>query len=386
MTAPSPAPAGTDAPVETAATLAELRQDVRNFLAEWRTEKGFVPRCDAWMRGYDEEFSRALAQRGWIGISMPRSVGGAGRSYLARLVVTEELLAAGAPVAAHWIADRQIGPAIVRYGSPALQAEFIPRITSGEALFCLGMSETEAGSDLAAVRTSAVRAADGWRISGRKIWTSHAHHVNYAYVLARSSTGADRHRGLTEFIVEMGAPGVTVRPILDLQGEHHFNELLLEDVFVPESRVLGQVDNGWTQVTEQLSFERGGAERVLSTYPLLASVLERLDDTATAAQLATVGELLGRLQVLRRMAADVARGMDQGRAPAREAAALKYLGTEFERQVVDVARDVMEVEAEPGAAGLAGMIADGILCAPGFTIRGGTSEMLLTIIARAELR
>jgi alkylation response protein AidB-like acyl-CoA dehydrogenase len=355
--------------------LAQLRAQVRALVGAWR----FTPKCDAWLRGHDPEFSRALAAHGWIGMTWPTEVGGGGQSNMARLVLTEELLRAGAPVAAHWIADRQIGPAILRYGSPELQRAYLPRIACGEATFCLGMSETESGSDLASVRTTANAVEGGWRLRGRKIWTSHAHLSSHAYVLARTASGAAKHEGLTEFIVDMSSDGVEVRPIHDLRGDHHFNEVTFDDVFVPADHVLGAVGNGWAQVTEQLAFERGGMERVLSTYPLLARVLSVASGPEATRQ---VGRALAQLATLRSMGRRIAKALDDGAAPVQQAAMLKDLGTAFEGEVNELARTVLEVEPDPSAAGDAGLLAQGVLAAPGFTLRGGTTEILRTIIAR----
>lgn len=373
------------APTDTPAELSRLRQDVRSFVQDWQSSGRSAPSCDAWLRSYDLEFSRALGERGWLGITWPRDAGGSGRSNLARLVITEELLRAGAPVAAHWIGERQIGPAILRYGSPELQRRYLPGIASGQLTFCLGMSETESGSDLASVRTTAVQDGDGWRLDGRKIWTSQAHRSTHAYVLARTSRTDRKHEGLTEFVVDLASPGVEVRPIHDLRGEHHFNEVTFEGVAVPADHVLGEVGGGWRQVTEQLAFERGGMERVLSTYPLLAAVFDAVaerdpipDDVALH-----LGTTAARLATLRSMAADIAAELDRGEAPVQQAAMLKDLGTVFEREVTEVARTVLDAEADPDEAGAAGLLAQGVLAAPGFTIRGGTTEVLRTIIARS---
>jgi alkylation response protein AidB-like acyl-CoA dehydrogenase len=370
--------------VDTPAELNRLRQEVRTVVEQWQADGRAVPTCDAWLRGYDLEFSRLLGQKGWLGITWPVAAGGGGRSNRARFVVTEELLRTGAPVAAHWIAERQIGPAILRYGSPALQADYLSRIASGEATFCLGMSETESGSDLASVRTTAVLEDGQWRVDGRKIWTSQAHRSTHAYVLARTARTERKHEGLTELIVDMASPGVEVRPIHDLSGEHHFNEVTFDGVLVPEDHVLGEVGQGWRQVTEQLSFERGGMERVLSTYPLLASVVEAVGDGSSLADDVAVefGRALARLFVLRRMAWDVAGALDRGEAPVQQAAMLKDLGTVFERDVTELARRVLDAEADPGLPGPGGLLAQGVLAAPGFSIRGGTTEVLRTIIAR----
>jgi acyl-CoA dehydrogenase len=363
--------------------LHELRASVAEFLAAER-DGGYRPRCDAWMRGFDRDFSRRLAHRGWLGITWPTRYGGGGRSHLARLVVTEELLRTGAPVAAHWIAERQIGPAILRYGSEELKQELLAPIAAGELTFCLGMSEPEAGSDLAAVRTMARRDGDDFRVAGAKIWTTVAHHADYAYVLACTDPDADKATRLTEFVVDMRSPGVEVHPILDLAGEHHFNEVIFDDVLVPGRHVIGEVGTGWGQVTAQLAFERGGAERFLSTYPLLerlvAIAAERgLGEAATE----RLGELIARLRALRAFAWRVAEQMDAGEAPVAEAAMLKMLGTQFEQDIVETGRWLLETELDVAADDDAtAMLADVQLAIPGISLRGGATEILSGIIVR----
>jgi alkylation response protein AidB-like acyl-CoA dehydrogenase len=356
-----------------------LREEVRAVIAE-----SGVPlhaRCDAWMRGHDTAFSARLADRGLIGVSWPREYGGRGASSVERLVITEELLRVGAPVAAHWIADRQIGPAILRYGSPELKERFLPGIASGRITFCLGMSETEAGSDLAALRTRAVADGDVFRLTGRKIWTSHAHRSTHAYVLARTGDGADRHEALTEFVVDLAADGVKVHPIYDLAGEHHFNETIFENVEVPATNVIGTIGDGWHQVTEQLAFERGGMERVLSTYPLLARILAEVPTAEPRA----LGTLVARLHTLRAMALGIADAMDAGRSPLQQAAAAKFLGTAFEGDVVEFARDTVGISPDPAADGIEALLAESIMAVPGTTLRGGATEVLLGIIAKQAL-
>lgn len=361
-----------------------VRHRVRDLVAEWRERRRFEPRSDAWMRSFDLAFSKELADRSLIGLSWPTEVGGCGRTNVERLAVTEELLRAGAPVAAHWMGDRQIGPTIVRHGNPRLVRELVPGIVDGSLVFCLGMSEPGAGSDLASVRTRAIETADGWEISGHKIWTSQAHRATHAYVLARTHTGGRKHHGLSEFIVDMGADGVSVEPIRDLAGDHHFNEVRFDRVRVPAHRLIGEPGNGWRQVTEQLSFERGGPERVLSTYPALTATLETLatDGGGDGALVRDVGVLVTRLAVLRRLCWQVAVGHDEGRPQVQEAAVLKYLGNDFERRVVEVMRQI------PLTAGshAARVFADAQLATPVFGIRGGAADVLLSMIARQEAR
>jgi alkylation response protein AidB-like acyl-CoA dehydrogenase len=366
--------------LDSARTVSELRQTVRVLTDEWLAAGRYVPRSDCWLRSFDLDFSRELAARGLIGLTWPTEFGGAGMDARSRLAVTEELLRAGAPVAAHWIGDRQIGPTILRYGTSELQRELLPGIIRAEYIFCLGMSEPEAGSDLAAVHTTAVKVDGGWLVNGRKTWTSQAHHATHAYLLARTDASGRKHEGLSEFVVDMAADGVEVSPIWDMSGEHHFNEVSFTDVFVPDGRLIGQLGNGWRQVTEQLSFERGGPERVLSTYPLLREAMRQLRDARDTRFDAELGELVARLSVLRRQCWEIAEAVDAGRAPITEAATLKYLGTRFEVDVIEFARRAGFGVAQGES------LAQALCAAPGFSIRGGSSDVLLSIIAKSEVR
>lgn len=359
-----------------------LRITVRELVEDWTNTRRFTPRTDSWARSFDPAFSKELAKRHLLGISWPVEYGGGGRSNVERLAVTEELLRAGAPVAAHWMGDRQIGPAILKYGNDRLKQELLPGIVNAEYMFCLGMSEPSAGSDLAAVTTKAVRAGNGWSITGHKIWTSHAHRATHAYVLARTSTEERKHQGLSEFIIDMSDPGVQVDPIVDLTGEHHFNEVHLTDVTVPDYRLLGLPGNGWRQVTEQLSFERGGPERFLSSYLVLRVVIEAVDRLNDNAYIEMVGGLVARLAALRRLCLEVAHALDRGEAPVQQAASLKYLGNLFERDVVEAGRRLADSQLVP----VGSIFADSLLASPAFDIRGGASDVLLSIIARQEAR
>jgi alkylation response protein AidB-like acyl-CoA dehydrogenase len=367
--------------------IAALRRDVRDLIARWRAEARFVPSSDNWLRGFDPAFSKELARLGLIGLTWPVEYGGGGLTNVARLAVTEELLRAGAPVAAHWIADRQIGPSVLRHGSERLRREILPGIVSADLVFCLGMSEPEAGSDLASVRTFAAAVDGGWLIRGHKIWTSGAHHATHCYVLARTERAEQKHVGLSEFIVDMDSPGITVSAIVDLTGEHHINEVLFDDVFVPDYRVLGELGNGWRQVIEQLSFERGGPERILSSYPLFAEVLGGLGRLAGLANgdgpdvdvLVELGELTARLGALRGLSLQIAESLDRGAAPVPQSATLKYLGNAFEADVIEFARKVTPGAARDSAFGHT------LLTSPGYPIRGGAAEVLLSLIANAEV-
>jgi Acyl-CoA dehydrogenase, N-terminal domain/Acyl-CoA dehydrogenase, middle domain len=380
---PLPAPALIGEPARLSADSQALRAEVRAFLGAERAAGAFTPRCDGWLNGWDEDFSRKLGQQGWLGMTIPAAYGGQDASALDRYVVTEELLAAGAPVAAHWIADRQIAPALLRYGNETLKQRYLASIACGECYFAIGLSEPDAGSDLAAIRATATRADGGWNLSGTKIWTSGAHRAHAFFVLARCGPpdGRDRHQGLTQFVVELTSLGVDIRPIRLLTGEHHFNEVVMDNVFVPDNMVLGAVGAGWHQVTSELAFERGGPERLLSTFPLLAALIGQIKAGRESDR--ALGSLVSRLWALRQMSLAVAQALSARDAPAVPAALVKDLGTRLESEIVTAARMLVEVEPDPSAAGFPRLLAEAVLHAPGFTLRGGTNEILRGVVARA---
>ncbi|WGX96946.1 acyl-CoA dehydrogenase family protein [Nocardioides sp. L-11A] len=364
--------------------LDRLRAQVRAFLAQEVSSGRITTRCDQWLGGWDEAFSRRLGEHGWLGMTFPAAYGGAAAGALARFVVTEELLAAGAPVAAHWIADRQSGPGLLRFGTEEQKQTYLPRIARGECFFAAGMSEPDTGSDLASVRTRGTRVEGGWRISGTKVWASGAHRAHAMIALVRTEARtADRHAGLTQVIVDLPDPDVHIRPILLLSGEHHFNEVVFDDVFVPDDRVLGAPGAGWQQVTSELAMERSGPERVLSTFPLLSALVDRLASAGSEASAARLGALVARLWTLRQMSLAVAGRLQAGAAPAVEAALVKDLGTRYEGVVIEAARELGGAVPDLGSADpVASLLAESILHSPGFTLRGGTNEILRGVVAK----
>jgi acyl-CoA dehydrogenase len=365
----------------------ELRGQVRAFLSDAIARGAFVPGADNWLGGVDPALSRELGARGWLGMSYPVAYGGQGASALDRFVVTEELLAAGAPVAAHWIAERQMAPSILRWGNEEQKQRYVPAVARGELYFAIGMSEPDSGSDLASVRTRADRVEGGWRVNGTKIWTSNAHVSHHLMALVRSEPLDERHRhaGLSQLIIDLAADGVTVRPIVSLDGAHHFNEVVLQDVFVPDADLLGTAGNGWTQCTSELALERSGPERVLSTLPLLAAWVEAIragDVSADAHDRVVIGELVARLAVLRQMSLAVAAELAAGKSPDVEAALVKELGTRFEGELAEQVRRQLPYTAVPEGSPLTSLLSTAVLHAPGFTLRGGTNEVLRGVVAR----
>lgn len=368
--------------------LNELRTRVREFVAADRTEYGWRPEVDAWLCGADPAFSARLGAAGFLGLTIPEQYGGHGLGHLHRYVVTEELLISGAPVAAHWFADRQVAPGLLTYGTEEQRQRILPRIARGEFYSGIGMSEPQAGSDLAAASTRATRTDGGWILNGRKVWTSSAHLAHQIVVLARTSPADPEHRhaGFSQFLVPTGIEGLTVDPIITMDGEHHFNELVFEDAFVDDDAVLGEVGNGWHQVTSELSFERSGPERILSTAPLLLPLLRALSGRADIddGNAAAIGHLVARLVSLRQLSVSVARALAAGEAAANQAALVKDLGTRFEQESVDLAAELFEFvhHSDPNYPELAVLLRASRLHAPMFTLRGGTNEVLRGVVAR----
>jgi alkylation response protein AidB-like acyl-CoA dehydrogenase len=359
-----------------------LRHEVRAFLANAVAERSPVQRAESWT-GMDADFSRKLGQRGWIGMTWPKHYGGHERSFLERYVVLEELLAAGAPVALHWIADRQSGPLILRVGTEEQKA-ILPRIAAGEAFFCIGMSEPDVGSDLTSVRTRAAKAQGGYLVNGTKVWTSFAHLSHYMILFCRTGSAEDRHGGVSQFLVDLHAtPGVSIRPILALTGEHHFNEVVFQDAFLPDIALLGKEGDGWNQVTSELAFERSGPERFLSSFRLFVELVRALGPDPSDAAAVAIGRLTAHVMVLRRMSRSVAGMLQNGENPALQAALVKDLGALLEQEIPEIARGL--VDAEPDASStraFAAVLAHTMMHAPSFSLRGGTREILRGIIAR----
>lgn len=361
-----------------------LRAEVRAFLETELADRPPRERARSW-NGFDAAFSRRMGERGWIGMTWPKRYGGRERSALHRYVVLEEMLAAGAPVAAHWIADRQSGPLLLKFGTEEQRQSILPRIVAGECFFCIGMSEPDSGSDLAAVRTRAQPVDGGYRVNGTKLWTTYAHRAHYMILFCRTDGGAEsRHEGTSQLLVDLrNTPGITIRPIFDLSGAHHFNEIVFEDVFLPESALIGKRGEGWKQVMSELAFERSGPERFLSSMSLLTELVRVLGEAPSDRAAIALGRLTAHLVVLRRLSRSVAGMLEKGENPALQAALVKDLGAVFEQEIPEIARQL--VEAEPDARStqeFSAVLARTLMDAPSFSLRGGTREILRGIIAR----
>jgi acyl-CoA dehydrogenase len=363
-----------------------MRTRVRDFLQREIDAGTFEPGLGPGLNRHSPDFSRKCGEQGFIGMTWPEEYGGHQHSFLERYVVTEELLAVGAPVWAHWVADRQSGPVLLRYAREEIRRDILPRIVRGECYFCIGMSEPDSGSDLFAARSKAEPTDGGWRINGRKIWTSNAHRSHYMIALLRTSPPSEENRrhGLSQFLIHMQTPGITVTPIINMTGNHDFNEVVFDDVVVPENHLIGEAGMAWKQATSELAYERSGPERFLETIYVLYELIDLAAANPSERLSEGIGRLVAQLATLRNMSLSVAGMLEAGELPEIEAALVKDLGTNWEQALPARARDLAPTgRSKPGnRLSFDQTLAYATLIAPKLTIQGGTREILRGIIAR----
>lgn len=361
------------------APLDGLRREVRAFIAA----EAPPPTDHAYLGGEDAGFSRKLGAHGWIGMCWPTRYGGGARTMLERYVVAEEMLVARAPLVHHWIADRQAGPLLLKFGTEAQREAILPRIVAGECRFCIGMSEPGSGSDLASVKTSAEPATGGFVLRGSKLWTSGADQSDYMVVLCRTSREEARHAGLSQLLIDLKNPGIEIRPIENMLGERDFCEVFFDDVFVPDDALIGTLGDGWTQVNSELAYERAGPERYLSSFALVPALIDTIGRHPSDAAMSAIGRLTAQLAIARRLSCAVATMQQAGDMAPVQAALVKDIGTSLEQEVVEVVR-ALSAEAPDYlcGSGLSRALGEVLLRAPSYTIRGGTREVLRGIIAK----
>ncbi|MDD9878216.1 MAG: acyl-CoA dehydrogenase family protein [Magnetovibrio sp.] len=366
-----------------------LRREVRAFLAEEIGAGRFDPHRTPMTDGFDREFSRRVGQRGWIGMTWPKKYGGQERSFLERYVVTEELRIVNAPTRAHFTADRQSGPVLLKYANEDIKADILPRITRGECCFCIGMSEPDSGSDLFAAKAKAEATSDGWRLNGAKIWTTNAQNADYMIGLFRTSPPTDdnRRHGLSQFLIDLKTPGITINPIASITGGKEFNEVVFVDCDIPADHLLGEVDGAWKQATSELAYERSGPERFLETAFILIELARALGPEPDIRATEGLGRLVAQLHTLRRMSVSVNGMLEAGKEPVLEGSIVKDLGTIWQQALPGRARDLAAFAPRPAEdasnrASFDEILAFAIQIAPKLTIQGGTTEILRGIIAR----
>lgn len=363
-----------------------LRAEARDFIRAEIDAGSFNPDIPTEDWEIHKSFARKVAARGWIGMTWPRLYGGQERSYLDRYVVNEEMMAANAPNAVYFTADRQSGPTLIRYASERMKAEVLPRIIAGEACFCIGMSEPDSGSDLFAAKCKATRVDGGWKINGSKIWTTNAHRANYMIGIFRTSapTKENRRHGLTSLLVDMTAPGITCNLIGQMSGSRDFNQVFFDDVFVSDDHLIGEVDAAWKQATTELAYERSGPERFLETFATLRNLVGLAGPAPDGRTAEAIGRLVAELHSLRRMSVSIAGMLEAGLEPVSEAAIVKDLGTIWEQELPHRVRQAAtHLSADDETDDTFEQVLNfHTRIAPKLTIQGGTTEILRGVIAR----
>lgn len=374
-------------PTELTADELELQTEVRTFLADELPPGSHEPGLGMSAR-HDEAFSKKMAERGWVGMALPKEWGGSDKKAVDRFIVVEEMLRWGAPVGYHWVADRQTGNIINKFGTDEQKERFLPAICRGELGFSIGMSEPDSGSDLASVSTRAERDDGGWIVNGTKIWTSNAHTNDWFICLLRTTPlepGGNKREGLSQLLIDLkNTDGLELSPIPFLNGEHHFNEVSFDDVFVPDENVVGQPGMGWNQNTTEMAYERGGPDRWLSPFSTVEQLLRELQGTDLDDRAVELfGELTARWWGIRNLSLAVARLIDDGLAPSIESSLVKEMGTRFEIEVIEKLVEFIDRDLSPGSDSLfERLLAQCVLTGPGNTIRGGTIEILRSVAAK----
>ena len=352
----------------------DLAAEARRWVAEATSD--LFNTDDGWLVGYSDEFTLRLAEKGWIGMTWPIDKGGDGRPEIERFVVTEQLLLGRAPMAGSFFPDRQIGPVLLAYGTPEQQERFLPAMRQGKSKWCIGMSEPDAGSNVAGISTKATKDGSNWVVNGQKIWTSGAQSADWCYLICRTDLEAPPHKGMSEFIVDMKSPGIDIKPIKDASGDSHFNEVFFNDVLVPGENLVGELNNSFGQTMRQLEHERGGIDRLASNQRLYLDTKALADATSSLVrqEMAHIetGYKIGRHMVLRNVL--------RQNPFAQYSAVTKTWCTEFEQRVANFVGYAAGAESM-----LSNRVSRNLIYAPAYTIMGGTTQILRNIIGERIL-
>jgi acyl-CoA dehydrogenase len=374
-----------------------FRKEIQDFLESEIKQGLWQPMVDGWIMGHDPKFTKRLAAKGWIGLTWPKEFGGKGASFIDRLILTEELLRYGAPAASHWFADRQIGGSVLKHGTDEQKKEILPMIMKGDMYVGLGMSEPEAGCDLASLKTTAIKKGDVYVVNGQKTWTSGGKHMNFLYLLARTDPSVAKHKGISEFIIPKDLPGITTTGIIDITGGEHWNDVFFDNVEVPAKWLVGRENGGWAQVMEQLAYERSGMERLMANYPVFDGILKYVKETkrdgVILAKDPIIRSKLARLKVEfevgRMFMYRVAVVMDENRSPEWEACLSKAFATAFEQRLASTSLEILgaygQLRESAKHAKLNGMASHSYLSSKGYSHQAGTSEVLKNILALRKL-
>jgi alkylation response protein AidB-like acyl-CoA dehydrogenase len=366
-----------------------FRAEVRAFLqAELRDRPAGDGRQN-W--DFYTSFIKKLAAKGWLTLAWPKEWGGLGASHMTQLVYNEEVAYHDAP--AFYMGADRVGPTIMLYGTDEQKQRFLPPIVRGEAVWCQGFSEPEAGSDLASLQTSATQDGDDFVVNGSKIWTSYAHAAEWMILLARTDQDAPKHKGISFFLLDMKTPGVSVRPLVDILNRHQFNQVFFDNVRVPRDCLLGELNRGWYVATATLDFERSGIARVIGSYRTYEQLVRYARETVRQGRslLAlpqvrhALAELKIEFEVGKLLSYRVAYMQSKQIVPNYEASVSKMYGSELAQRLANAGMRVLGLGGQLGPdapqAPLRGAIESLYLNAAGLTVAAGTSEIQRNIIA-----
>ena len=378
----------------------QLREEVIEFLKGEMDSGEFSPGTNAFLERLSPKFSKKVSEKGWLGIAWPKEYGGRGLGYTERILVLEEMFRYGAPIALHYMADRQVGPGIIHFGSDFLKKEFLSKILNAEVTFCLLFSEPDAGSDLANSRTTAVDKGDHYVVNGQKVWTSLGHHADYGWALVRTvnDPAVSKYDSFSEIIIDMKSPGVTVRPLINIVGVHSFNEVFFDNVKVGKEYLVGKGGNGFRQVMTNLDYERSSIDRLMQNYMVKENLLEFVKNNSSngrpLCEDSLIRDKVAQLEIEYKVGwlfiYYICSILDSGKMPSFEAAMGKTYCTLFEARLSDVASSIMGLHGllmpESPEALFEGIVGESYLWSPSFTLQGGSVEVLKNIVARRGLK
>lgn len=378
-----------------AAALDDRIPELRAWLAANRPER--VPADLEHRFPVLREWQRKLHEAGWLGYGWPAEFGGAGGTVLDRVIFNRELVRARAPQPVALVGLEVVGPTVLAFGTDEQRRRFVPKMLSGEEIWCQGFSEPQAGSDLASLQTRAEPAPGGFIVTGRKTWTSYAQFSQWCAVLARTDPGAPKHRGISYLMVDMASPGIDVLPLVQMTGDAEFNEVVFDHVFVPEANLIGQLNQGWSLALDTLGHERGpyavrrqveisvAFEEILDNVKRLVAAGLLTDDAALHER---IGRAWARLRVLERRSAETVQGLLE-HAPGAESSISKLYLSEVEQEVFGLGFDVLGAARGTAADLVPGMETDRwsreYLYSRASSIYGGTAEIQRGIIAQRVL-
>jgi alkylation response protein AidB-like acyl-CoA dehydrogenase len=369
-------------------TLSPAEEEFRDGLRAWIADNhpGREPAADEEAFAFRRDWQRRLNERGWAGLTWPAEFGGAGATMIEQAIFFEEIARARAPQMANVLGLTMGGPTVIAHGTDEQKERFLAPILSADEIWCQGFSEPESGSDLASLKTRAVASGDGYVVTGQKVWTTFAHESKWCMLLARTNPDAPKHRGLTYFLMDMEQDGVEVRPLVQITGEAEFNELFIDEAYIPAGNVVGGVDNGWRVAITTLMHERAGLAFALQARVQIAlgELIEELRERGVdqdpivrqrLAQLAIEANVL-RLLAYRGLTTAMKSG-----EPGPEGSLGKWLWADVNQGLTELAQDIQG----PRAALVDDTWTYRFLRARANSIEGGTTEILKNIVAERVL-